>query len=364
MKYIGKLLGYILLGCNAVTALLLLLAAYSPNLNPQTYPIGSCMGLFFPIFLVINLAFLFFWLLVRRKYALFPLLILLACWSSIRTYCPINWLGGTPPEDAIKIVSYNTRAFGERQPHTKEKPNEVLKYLQDSDADIICLQEYIFGGKLKKKDIDYALRDYPYKHYYDLEKGLNGLGCYSRYPILSVKPISYQSRLNGSIVYYIKVKNDTLAVINNHMESYKIHESDVETYHEMVDAPSRQNVPSGMKKLLKKLSAATMVRSKQADILLETIRRLKGKNVILCGDLNDSPISYTHHQINKELKDAFVESGNGMGISYNKNRLYFRIDHIFFSGNLSVYQCKVDDTISASDHYPITCYISLKEDKE
>ena len=74
MKYIGKLLGWILLGVNGIVVLLLLLSAYSPYLNPQTFPHLSCAGLFFPIFLLANLLFLCFWLVVYRKYALFPLL--------------------------------------------------------------------------------------------------------------------------------------------------------------------------------------------------------------------------------------------------------------------------------------------------
>jgi len=155
-----------------------------------------------------------------------------------------------------------------------------------------------------------------------------------------------------------------LVVINNHLESNKIVESDVETYHQMVDDPNRENVSSGMRKLLKKLAKATSIRSQQTDILTEKLRELKGKKILLCGDLNDSPISYTHHQINKELKDAFAESGNGIGVSYNKNRFYFRIDHIFFSENLSAYECKVDNTIAASDHYPISCYISLQNEEK
>ena len=153
MKYIGRLLGFILLGINAVVALLMFLAAYSPSIDPHAHPVWSSIGLFFPIFLLLNILFLIFWSVVYRRFILFPLLAFGVCWGSVRTYFPINCFGGDAPEGAIKIVSYNTRAFGEMKPHTKEKPNEVLTYLQNSDADIICLQEYIFGGKLKKKDI-------------------------------------------------------------------------------------------------------------------------------------------------------------------------------------------------------------------
>ena len=360
MQYIGKLLGGIFLGINAIAALLLFLSAYSPSIDPHAHPVISSMGLFFPVFLLVNVFFLIFWAIVYRRFILFPLLVFIGCWGSIRTYFPINCFEEDAPEEAIKIVSYNTRAFGEKQPHTKEHPNEVLAYLQNSDADIICLQEYIFGGKLKKKDIDYALRGYRYKHYQSLGKGLNGLGCYSRYPILSATPILYKGTINGSVAYRIKVDGDTLLVINNHLESNKILKSDVKTYQEMIDAPSKENLFAGVRKIWGKVAEATKIRAKQADVLVETIRNSNEKSVVVCGDFNDTPISYTHHVLCDELQDAFVETGNGLGVSYNKDRLYVRIDHILASKNLEVYNCTVDNTIHASDHYPIWCYISLK----
>ena len=362
MRYIGRLLGYICLGVNAVVAALLFFSSYSPYLNPQTYPIASCAGLFFPIFLLLNLMFLVFWLVIYRKYALLPLLTLLVCWGAVRAYIPINLPGGQVPEEAIKVLSFNTRAFGEMKPHTKEKPNEVLEYLQNSDADIICLQEYIYGQGLKKKDIDYALRAYPYKHYLPLNKQWNGLGCYSRYPILSATPIKYDTNLNGSVAYRIKVGNDTLLVINNHLESNKILGSDVEAYHDMLENPDGEKLYVSTRKLLKKISDATAVRAKQADVVVETVKNAGEKNVIVCGDFNDTPVSYTHRVFQDVLKDAFIETGNGCGISYNRNRMYVRIDHLLVSEGMDVYECRVDDSVSASDHYPIWCYITLRHE--
>ena len=162
------------------------------------------------------------------------------------------------------------------------------------------------------------------------------------------------------MAYRIKVGNDTLLVINNHLESNKILKSDVETYQEMMDAPSKQNLLTGVRKLWGKVAKATSVRAKQADVLVETLRDSKEKSVVLCGDFNDTPISYTHQVLCDELQDAFVETGNGLGVSYNKDRLYVRIDHILVSKNLKVYDCTVDNSIQASDHYPVWCYISLQ----
>ena len=363
MKWISKFLGYILLGVNMLAGISLLLSAYSTYFDPHVHPVCSCFGIFFPVLLLVNLLFLIFWLIVYWRYALLSVLFLALCWGSIRTYCPINWFGEDAPENAIKILSYNTRAFGQKAQHTKEKSNDVLAYLTNSDADIICLQEYIWGKKLKKQDIDYALRDYRYKHYQPLGKGLNGLGIYSRYPILSATPIIYKSNRNGSVAYRIKVGKDTLLVINNHLESYKIHESDVETYQNII-TPDTEKTYTGVRKLLNKMAIATSIRATQADIVLEKVKEAKEKNIVICGDFNDTPISYTHHILQNELNDAFVESGNGMGISYNQHHLYVRIDHIFTSKNLKTYNCTVNNTTDASDHYPIWCYISLENEQE
>lgn len=356
MRFVGRLLAGILLSGNAVVAMLLLLSAYSPYINPQSHPVWSCFGLAFPVFLLLNLLFLVFWLVVYRRYALFPLLTLLLCWGPIRSYFPINPFPDQSPENALKVVSYNTRGFADRTPHTKEKPNQVLTYLQQCEADIICLQEFIWGGRLKKKDIDYALRKYPYRHYQPLAGGINGLGCYSRYPILSARAIPYKDSRNGSVAYRIKVKEDTLLVVNNHLESYKIVDSDVATYQGMMDDPGGHSV--GIRKLAKKLVGGTALRGLQADTVAGVIAEFNGQGVIVCGDFNDSPISYAHRVIGEGLEDAFVETGNGPGFSYVQNRFYFRIDHILAGKGVFPYQCMVNDTVKASDHYPIECRIA------
>lgn len=241
----------------------------------------------------------------------------------------------------------------------KDNPNSVLEYLRNSNADIICLQEYILSNRLAKKDVDYALRNYPYKHYYKLT-GANGLGCYSRYPILSAHPVEYDSRNNGSVAYTINVKGDTLLVVNNHLESNKLTEKDKAVYREMIKDPDKVKVSEGARILIGKLAEASAIRASQADSIAKLVAGFRGGGVIVCGDFNDSPLSYAHRVIGKELDDAFVQSGNGFGISYNQNHFYFRIDHILLSKNLESYQCTVDKTIKSSDHYPIWCFVAKK----
>ena len=75
MRQIGKVLKFILLTANLCMAGLMLLAAYSPLLQPAHHPWLSSMGLTFPLFLILNGLFLIFWLIVQQyKLSLLPLL--------------------------------------------------------------------------------------------------------------------------------------------------------------------------------------------------------------------------------------------------------------------------------------------------
>lgn len=64
----------------------------------------------------------------------------------------------------------------------KEGKNPILSYLADSEADIICLQEYN-STKNKKyltdEDIRKALKAYPYRSIHNPEKGGSQLACFS-----------------------------------------------------------------------------------------------------------------------------------------------------------------------------------------
>lgn len=129
----------------------------------------------------------------------------------------------------------------------------------------------------------------------------------------------------------------------------------------MLASPQRDKVESGARLLLGKLAEASALRAPQADAIAQAVEQSKYSTVIVCGDFNDTPISYTHRVASQGLNDAFTQSGQGLGISYNQNKFYFRIDHILTSKNLQTYNCTVDKSIKDSDHYPIWCYFTFKE---
>jgi len=140
----------------------LILSAYSPYLNPKINPLASSLGLAFPIFLTINLIFIGFWAFVNYRYALLPAIGFLICIPQIRTYIPFNSTTKTIPEGSIKILSYNVMSFNNLE--KKDGKNPILSYLVDSNADIICLQEYNTATNKKyltEQDIKKALKANP-----------------------------------------------------------------------------------------------------------------------------------------------------------------------------------------------------------
>lgn len=361
MVHIGKFVVFMLLAVNALLVGMLILSAYSSYLHPKINPVASCLGLSFPIFLVINILFAIAWLMINYRYAMLPVIGFLICIPQIRTYIPINSTVKNIPAGSIKFLSYNVMGFNGLE--KKDGRNPILTYLVDSKADIICLQEYNATTNQKYltgDDIKKALKAYPYRSVHSIKGGGTQLACFSKFPILSAQPIKYESTSNGSVRYLLKVKEDTITLINNHLESNKLTKEDKVIYEDLIKDPNANKVKTGLRQLIKKLAEASAIRSSQVDSIANTIARSKHPTTIVCGDFNDASISYTHRILTQDLDDAFTQSGRGLGISYNLNKFYFRIDNILISPDLKAYNCTVDRSIKDSDHYPIWCYIDKR----
>lgn len=365
MKHIGRLVAFLLLACNACLTGLLLFSAYSPHIQPVEHPVRSCAGLVFPVFWLLNFCFLVFWLVIQRyKSALLPLAGVLLTFPQGRNYFPINFRSSELPVASCKVLSYNVMGFA-NDVKDKDGKNPVLAYLKQSGADVLCLQEYRTAASsrlLTQQDIERELSDYPYHHISFNGRGRsNQMACYSKFPILSARVVDYPSESNGSMVYELKWGNDTVTLINNHLESNKLTKTDKDLYEDMLKEPEKEKVKSGLRLLLRKLAEASALRAPQADAVAREVDASPHKYVIVCGDFNDTPISYAHRTIARRLDDAFTESGCGLGVSYNQNKFYFRIDNILVSKNLEAYNCTVDRSIKDSDHYPIWCFVSKRQ---
>ena len=213
---------------------------------------------------------------------------------------------------------------------------------------------------------------YPYRTYRMPHGGTRearDIVCLSKYPILSIKNVFFSETGNGYSQYTLDVNGDTVILFNCHLQSFRLNDDDKSLYEEILTHPKENLSTSGTKGLLKKLSEANAKRSIQADSLACHIKEAMGdgptpRTIIVCGDFNDSPISYSHYRVSRLLKDAYTQSGNGFGFSYNRNKMFFRIDYILASPNLKPYQCKVDRSIKESDHYPIYSYFVYRQSSQ
>lgn len=355
MKKIKDLTLQIIAGANVATAVTMFLVGLSDRINPTEHPIMANIGLIFPGFIFINFCFLVFFAVFRRRYMLISLLGFVVSYSSVRTYWPLNISRDVPP-GSIKVMSYNVHNFAsDNAPEGHDNP--ILEYIINSDADIVCLQEAVITDNLRD-----AVKDV--YNYVDSVRSKNGGDCLvllSKYPIKSSERIEYESKNNVSAAFRVVVDEEIVTVINNHFETSGLSLADRAGFKDMVKGKAGSDtMRAESKRLAVKLGESAKIRAPQAEAVAEYVRK-SGDNVILCGDFNDNPISYTHRTLARELTDCYVESGNGPGISYHHNAIFVRIDNIMCSKLWQPYKCKVDRSIGYSDHYPIYCWLKKRE---
>lgn len=344
-------------GANVATVIIMLFVGYADYISPAKHPFVANFGLLLPVFLLANLLFLFFWLIFKRRMSLIPIIGYVLCYGPIRTYLPLN-LPVDMPQNTLKVLSYNVQSFtGEPLYSYEEATQDIVDYIRQSKADIVCLQEAIPAtNALQRLDSIYAYRDTTIIGY----KGINAVGICSHYPIVKKEVITYHSRGNGSVAYFLKINADTVIVINNHLESNHLSLNDRQDYKDMIlGEAEKDSMRSTSRKLIYKLADAVAIRYKQADAVRQYILSHQQYPMIVCGDFNDNPISYTRKTIAQDLIDCYVTTGSGVGHSYNQKGFYVRIDNMMCSADFEPYNCTIDGNIDASDHYPIYCWFKM-----
>ncbi|MGL4293940.1 MAG: endonuclease/exonuclease/phosphatase family protein [Bacteroidales bacterium] len=359
MHIIGKLFDGLLLSVNIILLVLFTTSAFSDHVSPLKSVYLSYMGILFPFFLIGVLMFLVYWIIRMKWYALIGVVVLLICWEPVTRYVPYHVYSQKTGNPTIKLLTYNTCGLG--QNNSMKNGNAVLDFINREDPDIVCLQEYTFYNRpdgLTEKKIRKKLSQYPYYHYNAASNSYkSGLAIFSKYPIKRTQAINYESLYNNSCLYELEVLGKRVTVINNHLESNQLSKEDKEFYNEMIRHFDSNKIDEIRTTLIHKLGKAYRIRAVQADTLRQIINR-QTNPVIVCGDFNDTPISYCYQTIRGDLKDAFRESGFGPGITYHENKFWFRIDHILHSDSFRSSNAKVHH-VNYSDHYPVSVTFSL-----
>jgi endonuclease/exonuclease/phosphatase family metal-dependent hydrolase len=139
-------------------------------------------------------------------------------------------------EGYFKVMSFNVRLFDlYNWFHNKETRQNIFSFLNKQQADIVCFQEF-YSSDSKKflfKNEDTLLHFLDCK-YSQIEYTLTlhktdhwGIATYSKYPIVKKSSMHFAARGgNIFIMTDIKIGDDTVRVINTHLQSVKFGWSD------------------------------------------------------------------------------------------------------------------------------------------
>jgi endonuclease/exonuclease/phosphatase family metal-dependent hydrolase len=349
---------YTLLFFNLIAVLALGIASVSVFLSPEKIWVAAVFGMAYPYLLVVNLIFIVLWTIIKPWFTLFSLLTILAGYPHIGNYLQLQ--GKQTTEKGIRVTSYNVRYFmGNTAFPNKENADHILNFLRQNSADIICLQEV----RLNKRQIfdinNTKITDISHMQLaHSSSEG--GQLTMTRFPILNMGEIRFKNSGNMIIFTDILIDSDTVRVYNCHLQSYRLRNAEINSI-DSLDFENRQEAEIKYKKLGKKFRDALIKRAEQAASLREHLDQCPYP-VIVCGDFNDTPVSFTYRTVRGDLKDSFTESGKGTANTYNGKLPSFRIDYILYSPKFTSYNFEVS-SLDHSDHYPISCDLFPAEKK-
>lgn len=357
----------ILLIVNIALALLLLIVYLSVYVSPATSWIFAFMALIYPMVLILNIIFILVWIFFRKWLFLISLFCILIGWNSLKKIFQLQLKRSVPEptENTISVLTYNVRLFNYYQ-WNKDTASwqKILSFVQDEDPDIVCFQEFITlpGTHHDLKNLKNTLAPLSYSHVYYTDRvprKINfGMATFSKYPIINKEMIDFKESLNGSICSDLLINGDTIRVYNCHLQSIRLRRDYNDLLDSLIFNYSEKQLDE-LKYISVRMKEAYIQRADQAEIMARHIRS-SPYPVIVCGDFNDTPVSYAYQKISRKLKDAFIESGSGIGSTFRGSLPYARIDYILYSPPFQAYHYHTRK-IHWSDHFPVSAHFMLRE---
>ncbi len=358
LKTMKKILNFILYGFNIVSIISLLLAYISKFISPSLFWIASFAGMGFSFILLCFIFFTFLLGILRKwKWLLLNLSLIIVGLPNINLW--FQWNSPSQEQQDLRVMSYNVRLFGlyawENDFKTKSM---MLKNIQNQNIDVVAFQEFFFDYE------NFSLESYskalgmPYYYIADSKilrkKDHFGQAVFSKYPIINASPITFPGTSNMSFYCDIKLSEQkVIRVFNAHLESYRFQSEHYELLKDIENGETtvNQNLYKKTKSLILRLKNTMIKRSYQAEKLSAFIHS-SNFPVIVTGDFNDTPHSYTYRQIANGLDDSFVEAGNGFSNTYLGAFPSFRIDYVLNSKHFKAIRYQ-RVSIEGSDHYPL-----------
>ena len=377
-KKYSSLFRSIILLINLGLVVLLLLSYLSYFIAPKTLPFIAFCGLGFPYIALANGFFVIFWCFIYYPFGFISLVALLIGVQRIDAL--YQFRGESKPdvlEKSLKVMSFNARLFGAyssgRQQMLQDR-RAIFRYLEEEQPDIVCFQEYFDDFTKKYFPISDSLLKIlqvkPENHFVYTPVNLQkkyyyGMGIYSKYKIVNTGYMVNEKSLTNTVIFAdIVAFKDTIRVFNLHLTSFHFGEEDYKIGEELLfETQDKEQIKNKVRQISNKLRGAFITRGTQADSVIKFMAS-SPYPVIVCGDFNDTPSSYTYRVISKGLKDSFRESGKGFATTYNGTAFpSFRIDYILHSSKFKSYDHTVSKHLTTSDHFPIHCWIGWQKER-
>ena len=345
----------LLLGFNALWVGATLLAYLGSRLSPELWTWPALAALAYPWLLCGHGLFLLAWLLMRHRGVYVSALCLLLGLPSLFSTLALPKRGLAPLPEGLRALSFNVQYFGTHDPQINalKRQDRILSFIRAQKPKLLCAQEFSGSGQASTARAERALRDslgLPHVH----RGGGSSLLIASAYALRDKGEIRFPASHNGAIFADIQLpQGPMLRVYCVHLQSIGLGaDADEVLKQDNLRQLDDQAVRQKYKRIGSKLRRALVQRADQVAILAEHIRR-SPHPVLLMGDLNDSPLSYTRHQLlNLGLKDSFDERGQGWGSTYAGSIPFLRIDYALSSARLQIRKHQVLRP-NLSDHYPI-----------
>jgi endonuclease/exonuclease/phosphatase family metal-dependent hydrolase len=326
-----KVLYKILLAVNLFFAFTLLMSYLAVHVSPGDFALPAFFGLAYPYLLLFNIILAIIWAMLLRFEALISVIVIAIGFTHFSNYIKLSKPSGDK-SNTFKVLSYNLRLFNNfENNNNSSSEKKILEFLKTQNPDILCLQEFFGSGSPAQKETAFkaALGGKYYSHMKAIVNGKNrfyGIVTFSKYPIIRKGEIIHPGSSSLSIFTDIVIRNDTFRIYNNHLQSFRLKMMERSFIEEMT-VPDNKETMDEVKSLSRSLKKGFVLRALQAQVVKDRIN-MSPYPVIVAGDFNDTPVSYSYRKIRKGLSDSFVNSGYGAGFTYKGNYPPNRIDYM------------------------------------
>lgn len=342
--------GILLYTFAVLAAVALLLACASQFFRPARFPVLLYFGLYYLPLLILNVLILLITLFKRKLAVLIPVIALIPTLFLSDRYVKVGREESPLSGEGVSILTYNVGRYGAggRRVTPNESVSGIRQFLAEEDAGIVCLQEFAIKDTAS---LSPYLPAYPYSASH-LFKGNRAFGnvTLSRYPIVRSEVLTFPDSRNLCLVTDIDVNGRVLRVYNCHLESYSISFASLvkRLFH-------KDTFTDEVAQVHGRVRGATIRRAEQVESVLAS-EASSDLPCLVCGDFNDTPVSYTYRKLCQTKKDSFVESGTGFSGTYSALWPMIRVDYILLPQEFASARHETP-RVPWSDHYPVTTHI-------